>query len=212
MLNYTDNKDSSKSFILYYEEQGDNLQVYLADGEDYPVPNTKENEASLIRQMEEQVEDVWSFKNKKQKAKKSTLFWAIYDAVFCVINTAIMIASPGILTGVCLGLLAFAGVVHTISYKSNKKILEDIKKNELFMRNKTRINEFLERGNEEVKEETNNPVKVESKPALTINDVHHLEYKDIDRIVSDINRDEQFGIDRPKVLAMRYLPNKKNSK
>lgn len=212
MLNYTDNKNEAKNFILYYEEQGENLQVYLADGDDYPVPNTKENEANLIKQMEEQVDDVWSFKNKREKAKKSNLLWGIYDLVFFAINTVFMTFNPGVVTGVCIGLFILCGTANALSYKQNKKILEDIKKHELFIRNKTRINEFLERGNEEVKEETNNPVKVESKPALTINDVHHLEYKDIDRIVSDIDRDEQFGIDRPKVLTMRYLPNKKNSK
>lgn len=212
MLDYTTDKEEKKRFILYYEENGDTLNVHLADGEEYPVPNTKENEEKLLEQMEEQVEDVWSFKNKRQKAKKAALGWTIYDLVFLTLNTVFMITNPGVVTGVCIGLFILCGAMNIASYKINKKVLEDVKKHELFLRNKTRINEFLERGNEEVKEDTINPVKVEKKPILTINDVNHLEYEDINRIVSDIDRDEKFGIDRPKVLTMRYLPTKKNSK
>lgn len=212
MLDYAYSKDERKDFILYYEDKGENLQVYLANGDDYPVPNTLENENKLLSQMEEQVKDVWSFKSKKEKAKKSNLFWAIYDLVFLTINTVFMITNPGVVTGVCIGLFILCGAVNVAGYKNNKRILEDINKNQLFINNKKRINEFLERGNEEIKEDTINPVKVEKKPILTINDVHHLEYEDVNRIVSDINRDEKFGIDRPKVLTMRYLPAKKNSK
>ena len=212
MLDYAYSKNGKKDFILYYEDKGENLQVYLANGDEYPVPNTLENENKLLKQMEEQVKDVWEFKAKKEKEKKSNLFWTIYDLVFLALNTVFIITNPSVFTGVCIGLFILCGSVNIAGYKNKKKILKDIEKNQLFMNNKKRINDFLERGNEEIREDTINPVIVEKKPALTINDVHHLEYEDINRIVSDIDRDEKFGIDRPKVLTKRYIPSqKKNS-
>ena len=72
-------------------------------------------------------------------------------------------------------------------------------------------NEYLNRGNENVNEDTINPVKEETKPILTINNIHQLDYKDVDKIVSDIDRDEYFGIDRPKVLTKSYIPSKKKN-
>ena len=75
MLDYAYSKNEKKDFILYYEDKGENLQVYLANGDEYPVPNTLENENKLLKQMEEQVKDVWEFKAKKEKEKKSNLFW-----------------------------------------------------------------------------------------------------------------------------------------
>ena len=44
MLDYAYSKNEKKDFILYYEDKGENLQVYLANGDEYPVPNTLENE------------------------------------------------------------------------------------------------------------------------------------------------------------------------
>ena len=32
-----------------------------------------------------------------------------------------------------------------------------------------------------------------------------MSYEDITKIINDINRDEKFGIDRPKVLTKRYI-------
>lgn len=211
MLDYTTDKDEKKRFILYYEENGDTLNVHLADGEEYPVPNTKENEEKLLDQMEEQVEDVWSFKNKRQKAKKAALGGTIYDAFFLVLNVVFVISNPNLVTSICIGLFALCGAINIASYKNNKKVLEDVKKHELFLRNKTRINEYLNRGNENVNEDTINPVKEETKPILTINNIHQLDYKDVDKIVSDIDRDEYFGIDRPKVLTKSYIPSKKKN-
>jgi ADP-ribose pyrophosphatase YjhB (NUDIX family) len=61
----------------------------------------------------------------------------------------------------------------------------------------------------EVKEETMVPVKEEKTDILNINDVHDMTYDDVSKIVTDIKRDKELGIDRPKVLIKQYLPNKK---
>ena len=87
--------------------------------------------------------------------------------------------------------------------------MQDIKKHELFLRHKISINEYLEKGNRDVKEETMVPVIEEKDDILNINDVHDMTYDDVNKIVTDIKRDKELGIDRPKVLIKQYLPNKK---
>lgn len=52
--------NEKKNFILNFEE----------DGEDYPVPNTKENKDNLLKAMEEQIDNAWRYEAKKKKDKK----------------------------------------------------------------------------------------------------------------------------------------------
>ena len=76
-------------------------------------------------------------------------------------------------------------------------VLHPVKHN----RNKKQINEYLNRGNEN--EKTLNPVQKED--VLNINDVHSMSYGEVKKIIDDYNRDEKFGIDRPKVLTKNYI-------
>lgn len=212
MLDYSLDKEEGKTFILNYEPMGENLKVNVASGDDYNVPNTKENKQSLINKMENQVSDSWEYKNKQEKRKKSAIGWLIYDAAFIFLNIVTMCFNPSVLSGICIGLFLFSGFGQILSLKDAKAKLKDVKKNELFLNNKTSINSYLEKGNIEVKEETMNPVQEENEPILTINDVHDMSYDDVDRIVTDIRRDRELGIDRPKVLVKQYLPNKQIKK
>lgn len=209
MLDYSIDKEEKKTFVLSYKPMGENLIVNIASGDDYSVPNTKVHEKNLLKKMEEQADDPWQFVNKQEKRKKSAIGWLIYDAVFLVLDTVMMCLNPTILTGICIGLFLLAGSAQIVVLKDVKQKLEDVKKHELFLRHKESINEYLEKGSTDVKEETMVPVKEEQGDILTINDVHDMTYDDVNKIVTDIKRDKELGIDRPKVLIKQYLPNKK---
>lgn len=209
MLDYALDKEEKKTFVLSYKPMGENLKVNVASGDDYSVPNTKEHEKKLLTKMEEQADDPWQFVNKQEKRKKSAIGWLIYDAAFIAINTVMMCLNPSILTGVCIGLFLLAGSAQVVVLKDVRTKLDDVKKHELFLRHKDSINEFLEKGNSDVNEDTMVPVKEEKDDILTINDIHDMTYDDVDKIITDIQRDRCLGIDRPKVLIKQYLPNKK---
>ena len=209
MLDYSLDKEEKKTFVLNYKSLGEYIQVNVASGDDYSVPNTKENKKNLLSKMEIQANDPWQFVNKQEKRKKSAIGWLIYDAAFLIFNTVMMLLNPTILTGVCIGLFLLAGSAQIFALKDVKEKMQDIKKHELFLRHKISINEYLEKGNRDVKEETMVPVIEEKDDILNINDVHDMTYDDVNKIVTDIKRDKELGIDRPKVLIKQYLPNKK---
>ena len=202
MNDYSLDKYEKKDFILNFEEDGDTLNVNLANGEDYPVPNTKENRDKLLRAMEKQVNDSWHYENKKNKEKKKAKNWIIYDSIFLAFNLINSFFNPVALTFVGVGCFAVALIGNIFSYRYAKECLKELDKNQIFLRNKKQINEFLARGKEE--EKTLNPVS-KNEDTLTINDVHSMSYEDVTKIINDITRDEKFGIDRPKVLTKRYI-------
>lgn len=203
MYDYSLDKYEKKDFILNFEEDGETIKVNLASGEDYPVPNTKENKDKLLQAMEEQVENSWGYENKKRKDKKHARNWMIYDGAFIAINLVVTLLNPSVLTTVAICCFTIALMGNALSYHFAKEALKELDKNQIFLRNKKQINEYLNRGNEEVKEKTLNPI--EKEDALTINDVHSMTYDDVSKIINDINRDEKFGIDRPKVLTKNYI-------
>lgn len=207
MLDYSLDKEQAKNFILNYEKDGENIKVNYANGDEYFVPNTKENEKKLLDRMENQIYHAQSFEPKIKYYRN----WLIYDIFFLAWNTTILILNPTALTGICVGVFLLAGIFNSYSYANCKKKLNDLEKNELFLKNKKSINEYLSKGNEHHNEKAMNLVEEEKKEPLNVNDVHNMSYKDIDRILTDIDRDNTFGIDRPKVLAKRYI-NANNSK
>lgn len=210
MLDYSLDKYGAKNFILHFEEDGENIKVYLASGDDYKVPNTKENKNKLLKTMEIQVKDVWMFRHKKEKEKKSIKNWLIFDIIFLATDIFLLFVAPTVWTGISAGFFSLATLTGTLQFLGCKKYLKDIEKNELFIRNKDMINEYLGRGNEIVEDKSINLVEEKKKePILNINDVHDMECDVIYKILDDINRDRTLGIERPKVLALKYIDNKK---
>jgi len=214
MLNYSLDKEGSKNFILYFEENEDNIEVKLADESPYPpVPNTKENKNNLINKMENQVRYCYEFEEKTEKRKKRSKFGIFYDFFFVCLNIVALLIKPepSILSLCLAGWFTVSGALHTYFFIDAKKALDDLKKNRLFLSNKNEINEYLNKGNEKVIEDSKEPVKVESaEDILTINDVHNMTLEEVDQIITDIGRDKSFGIERPKVLAKRYTNFKNN--
>ena len=204
MFDYSLDKYEKKDFILNFEEDGDIIKVNLANGEDYTVPNTKENRDKLLSTMEYQVENSWAYESKKKKERKNARNWMIYDGAFLALNLVTIFLNPSVLTTVAICCFAIAIVGNALSYHFIGEALKELDKNQIFLRNKNQINEYLKRGNEEIKDKTLNPVE-KDEDALTINDVHSMTHEDVSKIINDINRDEKFGIDRPKVLTKNYI-------
>lgn len=126
MLDYSMSKYEEKNFILYYEEDGDYFKVYCANGDDYPVPNDKENEGKLLKQMEMQVEAADSFYDKQEKERKSSRNWLIYDIFFLILDTVLMCVNPTVITGFCIGCFVIPTTFNSIKYSICKKKMDDV--------------------------------------------------------------------------------------
>lgn len=186
MFDYSLNKNDKKSFILYYKKVGNKLKVYLANGKKDLIPSTEDNELYLLKQMEQQVLEVEEFKNVKEKNKKNSFRYFCYNMSFVCINTLVMAINPGLITGIITSLFTLCSLVNFGTYIKNKIILNDIKKHEMFMKNKVQINEELR--------------KKDNSKELTINDIHTLKSKDL-----EINTfSEQTNKSQHKVLIKKY--------
>ena len=206
MLDYGVDKDTAKNFILNFYEDGDSIKINFANGDkDYTVDNTKENRDKLLEQMKNQF-DYYHYDSKLEKKKKNSIFWLIYDIIFLGVNVSMMFIGPTVWNIVASSFFVLGGACQIYELASTKKKLKDLEKHKLFIHNEQRINEYLNKGNEEVNERTINIVKSDEKDSvLNINDVHDMELDDVKKILDDIDRDERLNIDRPKVLQKKYI-------
>lgn len=118
MLDYSTDKLEEKNFILFYEEDGDNFKVHCANGYNYSVPNDKENEEKLLEQMEKQIEHSDSFYDKKEKERKHAIYWLIYDSVFLLFDTIMMIVNPSVWVGLAIGCFIIGTIGNSLAYSS----------------------------------------------------------------------------------------------
>jgi len=201
---------TKKDFILNYVVDGNLIKVNYANGDVYPLPYSKENENKVLEKMEEQVDNSFNYSIGIEKKKNKARFWMIYDSAFIALNVFfIVVSNINFFNGLAIVLFSLGFVANAKSFKECNKILKDIEKNQLFLNNVERINNYLAAANEKSKEDTMNPVKLErNSNLLTINDAHDMSYNEVNHILNDMDRDESFGVDRPKVLLKNYIKKK----
>lgn len=78
------------------------------------------------------------------------------------------------------------------------------------MEHKREINEYVDSvNNTAVYTNTMVPVRLENpNPSVTINDVHHMSYAIINKIVNNIKRDQKFGIGCDKFRSKMLVKTK----
>lgn len=221
MLNYSLNKEDSKTFIKYYKEKDDSIIVHYADKTKLVVENTEEMKNKLNRIEEEQIE---SFNDSSYSSKKDVLegIGACFGLAFF---GSLAISCCGGVIGLFVG--GFSGAFAVVKFSTLLYIPATLisgavagyalsgRKFNLFLEYKDRINEYLKAKNndeEVVDTNTNNPVvKPKKVKSLCINDVNFMSYRQIKKITKAIDKEEAkqdkyeaLGIDKDKVLVKRY--------
>ena len=221
MLNYSLDKEISKTFIKYYKEKDDSIIIRYADKTKLVVDNTEEIKNKLNRIEEKQIEN---FNNSNLGSSKAVLeeIGACYGLAFF---GSLAISCFGGVIG--LFVAGWTGLVTVAKFSTLLYIPATLisgvvagyalsgRKFNLFLESKDRINEYFKVKNKEdevVDVNTNNPVvKPKKVKNLCINDVNFMTYHQIKKLTKAIDKEEArqdkydaLGIDREKVLAKRY--------
>ncbi len=84
MKNYSLSHENSKTFILNYNIEDNQIIVNLASGEKYIIPYSVDNEKRLLERMKNQVNNSNDYKSKQQKKFSKSCDEAIRDFIFLI--------------------------------------------------------------------------------------------------------------------------------
>lgn len=220
MLNYRLDKEQSKTFVKFYEKDGDTLRIHYGNKTTHIAPDTKETRDKLNKLMESQVDDQVTqsyFKNVTGKkcgfdvsCVMIPLFFGFTEAIIYGVQGSSRFITSCI-GGACL-------LLHHAQSIYNGQIIKDHKKNELYLKYKNEIQEYLT-----YDEEDNGLNQQQPKEVLSINDVHFMSYRQmkemtndityvLDEIETDKKRDEALGLDRERSLFKQRVKELKRNK
>jgi len=226
MKDYSLNYEASKTFILNYKIEDNQIIVNLASGEEYIIPYSLKNEKKLLALMKEQVLVSDVFKSKQEKRFSGACKWVIWNsAMFVAIEVfyAVLLAtgsSPlpivsGIVNGIYVGVYVFNTTCRVYSMIDSKKKIKDVNKNRMFLNNEELLNEKV-KSNQNILSNTNAKTKelVSSTPedaqVFSLNTMDKIKYQELKTILENIKRDVQFGFEyssteeeKPMVLTKK---------
>lgn len=224
MKNFSMKRKNSKTFILSYKVEKDQMIVRLASKEKYVIPYTLENEKNVKSRMEEQILNVCAFENKQKEKFSDAIVNFILAIVIVIVSIYALVLQPkgihfawgivGIAVGGLLAVLAI-GVM-----ACSKKKIKDIYKNRMFITHEKRLNENA-KINSNILFGTTNKTRtliastlLNKQPAFTFNTVDRMKYKELKQILENIDRAEQFGFEyqNEKEESPKEEPLKKETK
>lgn len=198
MLNYTLDKEKSKTFVKFYEKQGNDLRIHYGNKTTHIVPNTEETKKRLNQIMEGQLNDP---KIDKRMSEEEVNFHLSMIAAggAGVVGFVGVALNATIFPIICVGVASLFSVAGIHSWK----LVRDYKKNISFLNYKEEIQDYLTVDDESLEL---NPVK---KEVFTINDTHFISCRDMKKMTNDIKsvlndmktseqRDLELGISREK--------------
>lgn len=215
MYSYHLNKKKSQTFIKYYKEENDKINIYYGDGSVLETENTPQTKRNLNNIQEGQL-DIEKPKYKGCFDEKHFLFFIVRIFSLAGLGTfgvlSLLTFPHGFFEvlgiGVLVGLPYLAPNI--ISY--SKYLLNKISnmKFDLFMKYKNDLNSRVALVEEKIDSKSMNPV-VERKSSilnLSINDVHFMKYSKLKKITDAIdkaklqeNRINSFSENKVKTLV-----------
>ena len=213
MKDYSLNLEESKKFILNYEieEATKNLIINLASGEKYPVPYTIENEKKILKKMKEQVLNSDKSRIKIEKNIKHNWKYLIFDILMIVFNVfnikmGCTISPKG--SAIFAAMFMIFTIIRTVYMIESKKTIKDINKQQMFLENEELLNEKI-MSNSNILLNTNEKTKdivisnkndmfysnKKKKKVFNLNNIDKIKYKEIEKMLENIKRDEEFGFD-----------------
>ena len=196
MLDYTENKNDSKEFILYYIKKDNKIIVYYASGDKKEFDNTKDLEITILERMKNQVLNSNVVYDKNGKIVMGLLINNIF--LYLSINSEGIISLISSMISLSL-MTKIISIQFDFSDKRN-----DFLKNRFFLENENLFNDF-DRKNEllllDVSKKTRKIISSipEEDLLFTINTIDKMKYKDLRQILYNINLfDVSEGIQRIK--------------
>ena len=220
MLNYRLNKEQSKTFVKFYEKDGDTLRIHYGNNTTHIVPDTEDTRKKLNTIMESQIDDEYTTdyidsieddaENFKSGARTIFIAGAVFGGFVYYIGAVATVIYSALVSGASI-------VLRSLSIY-NGCIMKDYKKNDLYLDYKKEIQDYLT-----YDEEDNDLNQQEPKEVLSINDVHFMSYRQmkqmtddieyvLDEIETDKKRDEALGLDRERSLFKQRVKELKRNK
>ncbi len=167
----------ASAFIERYEIKGNKLFIVRTDKQKIFMPYTKENEELVLKVMEKQANFIERFDLEKMYKKnvKDYTFWLAYDVVLALYNLYISFYSriPALQYTVS-SLFILLSVFYTVRLSNDKECYDEVRKINLFMENKERINEDIKKHYNEMFGEVKDDLNT-----ITINDLDNYSYKEV---------------------------------
>ncbi len=203
MRDYSLNLEDSKTFVLNYTIKGNQIIVNLAKGENFIIPYTQENEKKLLEIMKKQVLNSNRFMKTQEKRFSRSWKLTTLSVFMLMFNVLVLASGKSILpvgSGLCASLFVFNIIYSVYCMVDSKKNIKDIQKNVILLCNEKKLNEKV-RGNPHVLATTDEKLKemVSSTPTelpvFTLNNADEIEYRQLEKILEIIDREEKLGFD-----------------
>ena len=185
MLNYTLNEDEEKSFILYLSFEGDEIHAHMANNKIIRYQNTKEKLDLLLDKMKEQVKNSEKFSEYISSSMKRLNLVEIMLSIGLGANLYVILSKSSdspIASGIFEGLGGTYLIFNSSSNIECRKLLNDLKKNKLFVFNEELFTEenlfkYPIRGlNKRISK------FLVDKKCITINDMDDISYRDFKKL------------------------------
>lgn len=185
-----------ESFILNYTIDNDEITVNVASGNSYTLPYTEENEKHIIKTMEKQ--SIESINMEKEILAKYVSNVKLIGLAGASVTLSFALLASGVIPLVAVGYAAVGGTALSVlgynNAKKNKKVLEDINKNKLFLANKKIINKNIDniKNNVDSLDERAKYLveNIEKEQQLNINDIKEIDYNELKDIVKSVEPEE----------------------
>lgn len=185
-----------ESFILNYTIDNDEITVNVASGNSYTLPYTEENEKHIIKTMEKQ--SIESINMEKEILAKYVSNVKLIGLAGASVTLSFALLASGVIPLVAVGYATVGGTALSVlgynNAKKNKKVLEDINKNKLFLANKKIINKNIDniKNNVDSLDERAKCLveNIEKEQQLNINDIKEIDYNELKDIVKSVEPEE----------------------
>lgn len=203
MKDYSLNLEDSKIFVLNYTVKDNQITVHFANGKNYVIPYTTANEVKLLKKMKTQVLQSDEFMNQQKKRLSISRIWIIFSVGLLVPNVILLANGTSvvpIINGLSVILLTFDIGYRIYSIIDSKRNIKDINKNKMLLKNEEKLNEKITE-NHNILANTNEKIKAmahstpESQPVFTLNSIDKIKYEELQQILENIDREEEFDFD-----------------
>lgn len=218
MKDYSMNSRNAKTFVLNYTVKDNQIIVHFANGENYVIPYTAENEVKLLKRMRAQVILADEFLREQEQNFSKNWKLVIGNAVMLAVNIFALVTGNSvvpILNGTCTIIFTYLTGSLIYSMMDNKRNIKDVKKNKILLHNEEKLNQKIKE-NDNVFTNTDEKMKEmvyftpEDQPVFTFNSIDKMKYEELKKVLEMIELEEEYGFaDASKVEEKASVFNKK---
>lgn len=207
MYDYSENEEERRRFILNYDIEDGKIILHFATGNDKVIPYGPINELRVLKQMNEELQDIPRLKEKINDDLEDLKIYKIGSLGKFIISLIGILAAIRIFYSMnvviyLLGLFGSASMIFGIDIvvkdydiEKLKKKIKELEKFEYFFKEKEFINTNIKTNQENL--------SLKANKSLTINDADKLSLEDLKRIRDEILFEKEYIHSSDKKLYLK---------